>query len=87
MTNKQMRLFALLGVAIALSVISYFFKSDTSVAQDTSEEIFMGFVAISPISILIGFIAFFSKKKELGLWLIFTPCIVVITMLWVSFGQ
>jgi hypothetical protein len=83
----QKRLLALLGVAVALAIISYIFESDTSVARNMRDMIFMGLVAISPASIITGFVAFLWKKKELGLWLILTPCIVVITMFWVTIVQ
>jgi hypothetical protein len=74
-----MRLFALLGVVVAVVIISHILASDS---DDIKFYIFWGFLAVCLASFITGFITFFLRKKELGLWLILTPCIVATAALW-----
>ena len=69
-------MFALLGVAVALAVLSCLLASDTSFADNVKGDIFWVLLAVCPASFITGFIALFTKKKELGLWLILTSCVV-----------
>ena len=75
MTSTRKRLFAVLGITVAVAVVSHFLGGDSNAAIDISYYIFWGLPLVCLTTIGMGLLCLSSGRRELGLWLVFTPAI------------